>query len=98
MTSIATSELPSDSRPAIGPVLATSSTVLSLEIFDPPCEITAYLFDPVRIEFGPSSVPAGVRMRMSGDVLDAYWCGDYDLLDGMARGEIEVSGPVSRVL
>jgi 3-phenylpropionate/trans-cinnamate dioxygenase ferredoxin reductase component len=86
------------SHPRIGPRLASASTVLKLTVHNPDCEFTVDLFEPVRVEFGSSRSRPDVTLGISGDVLDAYWRGEYDLLDGLARDEVSASGPVSRVL
>jgi len=60
--------------------------------------MTVALYEPATVSFGPSHRNADVTLRMSADVLDRYWRGEYDLLDGLARDEVTASGRLSRVL
>jgi hypothetical protein len=85
-------------HPLAGPYLTAARTVLSLEIVDPDCLITVALQETPEICLGPTDLVPDVRMRMTGDDLDGFWRGQYDLVDGLASGEIAVWGRVSRIL
>ena len=85
-------------HPVIGPRLAAAATVFRLQVSHPPCEVTVALSDPVEVVCGECDLRPDVTFYMTGDQLDRYWRGDYDLLDGLARGDVEASGRVSRVL
>lgn len=85
-------------HPVIGPRIAAAATVLRLEVSQPSCELTVALNDPVDVVCGECDLVADVTFYMTGDQLDRYWRGDYDLLEGFARGDVEASGRVSRVL
>jgi hypothetical protein len=86
------------SHPLAGPPLAAAHTVLALEIVEPSCHITVALQDPPEICLGPTELVPDVRMRMTADVLDGFWRGRYDILDGLATGEVTAWGQVSRIL
>ena len=85
-------------HPLVGPHLAAARTVLALETVEPDCCITVALQENPEIHLGPSDLVPDVRMRLSADVLDGFWRGHYDLVDGLATGEVTVWGRVSRVL
>jgi len=86
-------------HPELGPALAAASTHLRLHLSSPDCELNVFLFDPVRVEFGRHpGPPADVVFRMSADRLDGFWRGEYDLRDGLARGDVVATGRISRVL
>jgi hypothetical protein len=84
--------------PDVGPALAAASTYLCFVLTDPDCELNVFLFDPVRVVVGRSGLEKDVSFRMSADVLDAFWRGEYDLRDGLARGDVVATGRISRVL
>ena len=86
------------SHPVVGPRLAEARTTLSLEVSQPDCEITVVWGETNQVVVGPAALVPDVIFRMSGDDLDRFWRGQYDLLDGLARGDVAVSGRVSRVL
>jgi len=84
--------------PDAGPALAAASTYICFVLSDPDCELNVFLFDPVRVVVGRSDLEKDVIFRMPADVLDAFWRGEYDLLDGLARGDVVATGRISRVL
>jgi hypothetical protein len=86
------------SHPVVGPRLAEARTTLTLDIGQPDAEITVVWGSTNRVVLGPAALVPDVTFRMSGDDLDRFWRGRYDLLDGLARGDVAVSGQVSRVL
>lgn len=85
-------------HPVVGPRLAAAATVFRLEVAEPSCQMTVALTDPVDVVCGECDLDPDVTFYMTGDQLDRYWRGEYDLLQGLARGEVEASGRVSRVL
>lgn len=86
-------------HPEVGPALAAASTHFSLQLSGPDCELNVFLFDPVRVEFGERiGRTTDVTFRISADKLDAFLRGEYDLRDGLARGDVAATGRISRVL
>jgi|SRR6266545_2813604 len=85
-------------HPVVGPRLAAARTTLTLMVSEPDAELTVLLDETHQVLLGPTGVAADVTFRLTGDVLDQFWRGRYDLLDGLARGEVAASGRVSRVL
>jgi hypothetical protein len=85
-------------HPHVGPRLAEASTTVRFRIDGPDCEFTLALYDPPRVVFGPCGMTPDVTLTLPGDLLDGYWRGAYDLLDGLANGEVAATGQVSRVL
>jgi hypothetical protein len=85
-------------HPVVGPRLAAAETTLRIVVSNPDCELTFAFTEPPQVLLGPCRLVPDVTFRVEGDVLDQYWRGNYDLLQGLARGEVEASGRVSRVL
>jgi putative sterol carrier protein len=86
-------------HPEVGPALAAASTHFSLRLSGPDCELNVFLFDPVRVEVGQrTGRQTDVTFSMSADNLDAFLRGEYDLRDGLARGDVAATGRISRVL
>jgi len=85
-------------HPAVGPRLAAARTTLTFKVSEPDAELTVLLDESHQVWLGPTRVAADVTFSLTGDVLDQFWRGRYDLLDGLARGEVAASGRVSRVL
>lgn len=85
-------------HPRVSPHLAAASSTLHIRVEDPACELTLSLFDSPRVIFGPTRLHADVTLLLSGDQLDRYCRGDYNILDALAAGEITATGRLSRVL
>lgn len=85
-------------HPMSGPQLAEARTVVAFEVTEPECRIIVVLAEDPEIIVGPSDVTPDVTLGMSGDVLDGFLRGRYDLLDGLASGVVTARGRISRVL
>jgi hypothetical protein len=85
-------------HPVVGLRLAAAETVLRIVVTDPDCELTVALDGTHRVVPGPDGPPCDVQLLISGDHLDGFWRGDYDIVRGLAAGEVLATGRVSRVL
>jgi hypothetical protein len=85
-------------HPVVGPRLAVAASTLRIVLSDPDCELTVGFDGTHRIDLGPSDTRPDVTLAMSAEALDGYWRGEYDLLRGLACGDVLAHGQVSRVL
>lgn len=85
-------------HPRVSPRLAGAASTLRIVVEDPTCELTLSLYDAPRVIFGPNRLHPDVTLELSGDQIDRYCRGDYDLLDALAAGEVVATGRLSRVL
>ena len=91
--------------PNIGPAAARTETVLQLRYSDPEAQITisargvptqfgAY----VDVFMGSCNLKPEVVLSMTGDLAHEFWLGQVNLASALARRQIQVTGPVIKVL
>jgi len=85
-------------HPHIGPALASAASVLRLELSEPSCCMTLELVPPIRVNFGACDTVPDITLRLAADRLHYFWRGEYDLREGIADGQVECLGRLSRVL
>lgn len=84
--------------PVVGPRLRRAGVTLRLTCHDPECEVIVRWHDPISVSaHGAPAVPL-VTLGLHADILEHFWRGSYSIVEGLAHGEIEARGPVSRVL
>jgi hypothetical protein len=85
-------------HPVVGPRLRAATLTLAIHCQDPAVRMTVSMVEPLTVVCGEVRDVADVELNLTGDVLDQFWRGDYDLLAGLASGEVVARGRVSRVL
>ncbi len=78
--------------------IAASHLIARLRCTDPEAEITLNGRQrPVQTTFGPSAVRATLDIELPADILHRIMLGEESLKTALARGQIQVRGPVWRV-
>lgn len=85
-------------HPRVGPRLRAADTSLRLLVSEPECELTVVMGAETAVLAGACDHDAEVTMHIRGDLVHRYCSGEYDLVDGLARGDVTASGRLSRVL
>lgn len=77
-----------------------ANTIIRYEYTDPDAVITIRLQEDEggRVDFGESEMEPEATMRMSADTAHRFWLGGVNVTVALARGEIEASGPVAKIL
>ena len=84
--------------PSATDTLAASRLIARLRCTDPQAEITLNGRQrPVQTTFGPSAVRPTLDIKLPADVLHRIMLGEESLKTALARGQIQVRGPVWKV-
>lgn len=81
-------------HPEVGSELAAIGIVMQIYVSDPDASITVRFEDPITVQDGGADPEAGLIVRLSAEIAHRYWRGEYNLAVGLAKGKIEVTGPV----
>jgi hypothetical protein len=84
--------------PTVGHTLRGAHITLQLSHSDPLAELTVRLGEPYEVIDGGKDETADLKVSMPGDIAHLYWRGEYDLAVGLAEGQVEVRGPISKIL
>jgi phospholipid/cholesterol/gamma-HCH transport system ATP-binding protein len=78
--------------------LSQADTTVRIELADEPDLALTLLLEPPSIDAVSGEHPAEVDMSLSSMDLERMWSGDFNLSMAIARGRVEVSGPVRKFL
>jgi hypothetical protein len=91
--------------PGIGASVARAEIIVQFCYVDPPAQITLKAKDrPTQpdayfdVIFGPSDLKPDVVMTMSADLAHEFWQGRLNLFSALARGQVQATGSVDKVL
>lgn len=91
--------------PAVGPAVARAATVIQLRYSEPEAQITINARDVptqfgayVDVFLGACALQPEVILSMTGDLAHEFWLGRVNLASALARGQIQATGPVIKVL
>ena len=84
----------------LGPKWQTADTIVRYEFTEPDSQITIRLRqgEPQDVDLGPSEMEPELIMAMKADVAHRFWLGKVNVTMAIARGEIQPTGPVAKLL
>ncbi|WP_354698825.1 hypothetical protein DSM112329_04523 [Paraconexibacter sp. AEG42_29] len=85
-------------HPEVGSQLAAAALTLRVQHTDPDAVLTIRLHEPMTVEEGGPGPDADVVLTMPADIADRYWRGEYNLAVGLAKGKVQATGDIARLL
>jgi putative sterol carrier protein len=85
-------------HPEVAPKLAAVGATLQLHYSDPDAQITVKMAQPIEVITGETTEDADVHLYMRSDDADKFWRGKYNIPMGMAKGQVQATGPVNKIL
>lgn len=84
----------------LGPKFNKANTIVQYRYTDPDCTITVKMIDGEmgRVEMGEATLEPEVVLSMATDVAHKFWLGKVNVTVALARGQIEATGPVAKIL
>src|SRR3954471_3857628 len=91
-------QLASDQK--LGPMFQRANTTVQFNTSDPDSVITARLREDAEplVDCGATALETEVVMTMQGDVAHRFWLGQVSPTVALARGEMQATGPVAKIL
>lgn len=77
-----------------------ANTIVQYRHSDPDATITVRMqvAEESEVDFGESEMEPEVVMTMDADTAHRFWLGKVNVMTAIARGEIQTSGPVHKIL
>ena len=89
-----------DEDPELGPRFREANTIVQYRMTNPEAVVTAKLLtgEPGQIDCGETQLEPQVTLSMGGDLAHRFWLGLVSPTVALARGEMQASGPVAKIL
>jgi hypothetical protein len=84
--------------PEMGGALRAANMTVQLSHSEPSAELTVRFCEPYEVIDGGKGDAPDLTVTMSGDMAHRYWRGEFDLPNGLLRGEVMALGPISKLL
>jgi putative sterol carrier protein len=84
----------------LGPKFNKANTIVQYRYTDPDCTITVKMIDGEmgQVEMGEATLEPEVILAMDTDVAHKFWLGKVNVTVALARGQIQATGPVAKIL
>ncbi len=84
----------------LGPKFNKANTIVQYRCTRPDCAITVKMIDGEigEVEMGEATLEPEVVLAMEADVAHKFWLGKVNVTVALARGQIEATGPVAKIL
>ncbi len=80
---------------ADGPELKTGDLVMKVVHTDSDVVMNVIMREPYQVVFGAMPGEPDITLMMRAETADQFWRGEYNLAAGVAKGEVQASGPVN---
>ena len=91
--------------PAVGGKIAKSNIIIQFRYSDPEAVTTVNAQDApiqegayVDVIQGECELTPAITMSMKADIAHNFWLGKVNLVSALAKGEIEATGPIPKIL
>lgn len=85
--------------PSAADSMVRSGLVIRFQCRQPQAEVTFDARqDPLRIDYGPSSVKPLITIKLPADVMHCILLGELGIRKAMGRGLLELQGPIWKVI
>lgn len=89
-----------DDDPEFGPRFRQANTIVQYRTTNPDAVVTAKLIEgePGQVDCGETTLDPQVTLSMEADVAHRFWLGLVTPTVALARGDMQASGPVAKIL